>query len=203
MKKGCWRIFGPSLLLLLLSFGCGEQGKVDQGRAIEFDKAKGIVTLIRDASPDPNNPDYSTLPPLTFAIPADPEEMGPDPKAGYRMNLDTKKNQIVIFDPSSQGFKTIQYVLIDCKENIAREDRLVFDKVKKEPRKFPVVDRKKRTISIYSARQKLLITLSVAEEYFALPDRAWEAGDEIRIYSKEKGKAVRLMNISKTDIYRK
>ena len=36
-----------------------------------------------------------------------------------------------------------------------------------------------------------------------MPDRTWEAGDEIRIYSKEKGKAVRLMNISKTDIYRK
>ena len=203
MKKGCWRIVGPSLLFLLLGVGCGEQGKVDQGRVIEFDKIKGIVTLIRDASPDPNNPDYSTLPPLTFALPADPGEMGPDPKAGYRMNLDTKKNQITIFDPLSQALKTIQYLPIDRKEKIAKDDHLVFDKAAKQPRKFPAIDRRKRTISIYSARQKVLTVFSVPEEYFALPDKVWEAGDEVRIYSKEKGKAVRLMNISKTDIYRK
>lgn len=180
-----------------------EQGKVDQGRVIDFDKTKGTVTLIRDASPDPKNPNYSILPPFTYTIPVDPEEMGPEPKAGYRMKLDTKKKEITIFDPLSQDFKTIQFVLIDQKENVAKNDPLVFDKARKEPKKFPVIDGGKRTISIYSARQKLLITFSLSEKYFVLPVKTWEAGDEIRIYSRETGKAKRLMNISKTDIFQK
>jgi hypothetical protein len=92
---------------------------------------------------------------------------------------------------------------VDQKENIAKDDPLVFDKAKKEARKFPVVDREKKTISIYSSRQKLLVIFSVADEYLALPDKTWDAGDEVRIYSKEKGKARRLMNITKTDIYGK
>ncbi len=47
--------------------------------------------------------------------------MGPEPKAGGRMKIDTKKNQIVIFDPKEQNFKTIDYKLIEQKENIERE----------------------------------------------------------------------------------
>ena len=200
--KKAWWMFGV-LLAFLVSASCGKQGKVDQGRVIDFDKSKGSVTLIHDSSPDSKNPDYSTLPPTTYAIPEEKEEMGADPKAGYRMKLDTTKNEIVIFDPLSQTFKTIHYTLVDQKENIAKDDPLVFDKAKKEARKFPVVDREKKTISIYSSRQKLLVTFSVADEYIALPDKTWDAGDEVRIYSKEKGKASRMMNITKTDIYGK
>ena len=46
-------------------------------------------------------------------------------------------------------------------------------------------------------------TFSVPDEYFALPANTWDAGDEVRIYFKETGKALRLMNISKTDIFKK
>jgi hypothetical protein len=48
-----------------------------------------------------------------------------------------------------------------------------------------------------------LTTFSVPDEYFALPVGAWDAGDEVRIYYKEAGKARRLMNITKTDIFKK
>src|SRR4030042_4949722 len=126
-KKYCWRL-GLALWPFLLTLGCWEMGKVDQGRAIEFDKAKRTVTLIRDLNADPQKPDYSLLPPVTYAIPADPEEMGADPKVGYRMKLDTQKNQIVIFDPDSQNFKTIQYTLLDRKEDISKDNPLVFAK---------------------------------------------------------------------------
>lgn len=202
IRKILWTMM-TAILLPIFLFGCAEFGTVDQGRAIEFDKEKGIVTLIRDVKHDAKNPDYSFLPPVTYQKPINPQEMGADPKAGYRMKLDTKKKQIVIFDKAAQNFKTIDYVSIDEQENIDRNHPLVYDKVTEKAKKFPAVDRDKKQITIYSPRQKILVTISVPAEYFALPDYTWDSGDEVRIYFKEPGKALRLMNISKTDIFKK
>jgi len=202
IRKILWTMM-TAILLPIFLFGCAEFGTVDQGRAIEFDKEKGIVTLIRDVKHDAKNPDYSFLPPVTYQKPVDPQEMGADPKAGYRMKLDTKKKQIVIFDKAAQNFKTIDYVSIDEQENIDRNHPLVYDKVTEKAKKFPAVDRDKKQITIYSPRQKILVTISVPAEYFVLPDYTWDSGDEVRIYFKEPGKALRLMNISKTDIFKK
>jgi hypothetical protein len=182
--------------LVLGGFGCGEMGKVDQGRVIAFDKNKETVTFIVDVKHDPANPDYSGAP-LTFALPKDPMERGEDPKAGKRMKLDAKSREIVIYDPATQSMKKITYTLIDQKEGVAKDDPLVKGK------KFPLVEKDKKAITIYSGRQKLLTTFSLPEEYFALPDDTWEAGDEVRIYYKEPGKAARFMNITKTDIFKK
>jgi hypothetical protein len=65
------------------------------------------------------------------------------------------------------------------------------------------VDQDKKTITIYSGRQKMLTTFSVPAEYFGFPEYTWDAGDEVRIYWKEKGKAIRFMNITRTDIFKK
>lgn len=183
--------------------GCGELGKVDQGRVVAYDKEKGLVTLIRDAKHEVQNPDYSHLPPVTYEIPKNPNEMGPEPKAGQRMKLDVKRKQIVIYDPTMKNFKTIDIQPIDEQDNIGKNHPLVTDPETGKPKKFPIVDRNKKQITIYSARQKILETFSVPDEYFSLPDSTWDAGDEVRIYYKEEGKALRLMNISKTDIYKK
>jgi hypothetical protein len=188
---------------IMITLGCGELGKVDQGRVIQFDKNKGTVTLIRDKNADPQHPDYSYLPPVTYALPTNPQEMGPDPKVGMRMKLDIEKKQIVIFDMTAQNFKTLQYTLVDQKENITKDDPLVFDKDKDKPKIFPIIDREKKTITLYSKRQQTLITFSLPEEYLALPDYTWDSGDEVRIYYKEEGKARRFMNITKTDIFKK
>ena len=194
-----------SILLIVplaLIAGC-EYGKVDQGRVIKLDRDKGTVTLIRDLRNDSQNPDYSHLPALTYALPKDPHEMGPEPKAGLRMKLDTKKNQIVIYDPAGQNFKTLSYTLIDQKEGVEKTDPLVFDVPTNKAKKFPAVDKDKKTITIYSGRQKIVTTFSLPEEYFNLPESTWDAGDEVRIYYKEEGKSLRFMNVSKTDIYKK
>ena len=202
IRKILWTMM-TAILLPVFLFGCTEFGTVDQGRAIEFDKEKGLVTIIRDVKHDAKNPDYSFLPPVAYVKPTNPQEMGADPKAGYRMKLDTKKKQIVIFDKAAQNFKTIDYTPVDEQENIDRRHPLVYDKVTEKAKIFPVVDKDKKQITIYSARQKLLVTFSVPAEYFALPDYTWDSGDEVRIYFKEPGKALRLMNISKTDIFKK
>ena len=185
-----------AILPLALALGCGEQGKVDQGRVIGFDKNKETVTFIIDVKHDTANPDYSGAP-VTFALPKDPKERGEDPKAGMRMKLDTKTREIVIYDPATQSMKKINYTLIDQKDNVAKNSPLVADK------KFPIVDKDKKAITVYSGRQKLLVTFSVPEEYLALPHNTWEAGDEVRVYYKEPGKAARFMNITRTDIFKK
>jgi hypothetical protein len=195
-KRLGWLIL-MAVLPLALALGCGEMGKVDQGRVVAYDKDKQTVTLIQDKKAEPGSPDYNTLPPHTYALPKDPHEMGPEPKAGLRMKLDAKAKEITIFDPAAQNFKKIAYTLIDQKEGVDKSNPLVAGK------QFPMVDKSKKAITIYSGRQKILTTFTVPEEFFAMPDDTWDAGDEVRIYFKEPGKALRLMNISKTDIYKK
>jgi hypothetical protein len=196
-KLNWWALVaGLAAALLLGGFGCGELGKVDQGRVIAFDKTKETVTLINDVKHDAANPDYSGAP-VTFALPKDPMERGEDPKPGLRMKLDTKTREIIIYDMLTKGMAKINYTLIDQKENVAKNSPLV------EGKQFPIVDKDKKAITVYSGRQKLLVTFSVPEEYLALPANTWEAGDEVRIYYKEPGKAARFMNITKTDIFKK
>lgn len=189
-KKSIWLTI-LALLPLILVLGAGEGGKVHQGRVIAFDKAKGTITIIKDAKADAAHPDY-TLPPITFTIPADPADMGPEPKAGKRIKLDVKAKQIIIFDPTSQNFKKLDYTLVDQKEGVEKDDPLVAGK------KFPAVDKEKKTIIVYSPRQKIMTTFSLPDEYLALPTDTWDNGDEVSIAYQEEGKAQKITNLSKT-----
>ncbi len=187
-----------------LLFCCNQDvGKVDQGRVIEFDKSNGVVTFIRDLKKDPGNPDYNFLPPLTYTLQSDTSFSGPEPKAGYRLKLDAQNNRIVVYDPVAKKIETIDYKLIDQREAVERDDPRVFNKSTNAEINFPIVDRERKTITVYSRRQKILTTFSVPDRYFALPDKTWDAGDDIRVYFKEEGKAIKLMNISRTDVLKK
>jgi hypothetical protein len=188
-----------AVLTIALS-GCNF-GKVDQGRTVQYDKEKKVVTIIRDTG-DEKNPKYEG-PPVSYKMPDDPKEIGPEPKAGGRLNLDVAKQQITIFNPVSKKIETIPITIIDKKENVDKNDPLVFDVSQGKPKKFPVVDKDRKTITVYSSRQKLLVTFSLPDEYFNLPADTWDAGDVVRIYYKEEGKAKRFMNVTKTDIYKK
>ena len=190
-------------LLVAVLAGCQKMGRVDQGRVIEFNKEKGTVTMIRDASPNPDTPDYSHLPPVTYQVPTNPDEMGADPKPGKRMKLDANNREIVIYVPALNNFAKINYKLLDQKEIVDPDDPLVMDSVTRKPKTFPVVDPHRKTITIYSKRQKTVTTFFVPDEYLAMPADTWDSGDDIRIYYKEEGKARRLMNVSKTDIFKK
>ncbi len=200
--KSMWRTLLVALPLVLL-LGCSDYGKVDQGRVIKYDPETKTMTFIRDKANDAQAPDYTYLPPVTYTLPVDPAEIGPIPKAGGRMKIDNKKNQITIFDPASQNFKTIDFTMVDFKENIDKEHPLVFDKEAGKAKVFPVVDKEKKTVTIYSGRQKTLSVIALPEEYFAMADNTWDSGDEARVYYKEEGKALRFMNVSKTNIFKK
>jgi hypothetical protein len=43
---------------------------------------------------------------------------------------------------------------------------------------------------------------AVPDEIFGLPADCWRTGDEVRYYYKDPGQALRMMNITKTDIHK-
>ncbi len=186
----------PAAVTLCLSLaGCAEFGKVNQGKVIDYDAQKGVVTLIQDSNyKEPGNPKYDVLPPIIVQVPDDPKQMGPAPRAGKLMSLDSQKRQVVVFDSATQSFKSIEYKLIEQQDNVFRDDARVAGA------SFPVVDRSRKTIAVYLPRRRQLVTFSVPEEYLALPVDTWKAGDEIRYYYKNPGKALRLMNVSRSEV---
>jgi hypothetical protein len=179
--------------LVVCMAGCSSFGKVEQGRVIVCDQQNRVVTVIRDSSPAAGRPKFDMLPPIMVKLPSDPNEVGPYPEAGARLLFDTQNNQVVFFDVRSGTIKTITYTPTMVIANVARDD----------PRasgiQFPVIDRQNKTITIYSSADKKLVTFTVPDEYFALPDDTWKAGDDVRYYYKQPGQTIRFMNVTKTN----
>lgn len=185
-------------LVVALTFGlvgC-DYGKVDQGRTVAFDKKTGMVTIILDAKHDQQNPEYSGAA-VVFKIPSDPAEMGPDPVAGGRLKLDVEKKEVVIYNPNTKAIQAVPVEFTDVKKGVGRDSDLVRGKT------FPIADKAAGTITEYSARQRLLATFKVPADMMNMPPATWEAGNEVRIYFKQPGVALRFMNITKTNIYRR
>lgn len=194
-----------AIAMALTLTGCDESkfGKVEQGRVIAFDADKREVTVIHDSAMDTLHPVYDVVPPAVFKLPTDPAETGPLPKAGQRLKLDTEKKEIEIYDFTTQALVFVPITIVDLQQPVDKEHPLVYDKAARKAKKFPVIDPEKRTITVYFGRQKMLCTFSVPDNYFAYPESTWDAGDEVRIYFKEAGQALRFMNVSKTDIFKK
>jgi hypothetical protein len=182
-------------LPVVCSLGCGPFGKVEQGRVIHYDRDKGVLTLILDSNyKQPGKPRYDVLPPVTVKIPVDPSAMGPAPQAGKLVDLDRPDRKLVVFDPATQSLKTVQYTLIEERVRVARNNPRVAGM------RFPIVDPAKQTITIYLPEQQVLMTFSVPPEDFARPADTWVLGDEVRYYFKDPGQALRLMNVTKTEV---
>jgi hypothetical protein len=176
-----------SIAAALSLTGCGKLGTVEQGRVIAYDPQTREVTLIREADAPPRS-GPGILPPVTIAAPADPKEMGPAPKAGGLLLLDTKNRRIVIYDRATQDFRTLQYTLVAERHNVSKSPGP------------PVVDRAKKTITIYAAKDHALITFAASDDLLAMPAGTWRAGDVVRYYYKEPGQALRFMNVTATDL---
>jgi hypothetical protein len=199
----------PLLLVLtgLMLAGCGDYGKVEQGRAVAFDKEKSQVTIIIDNNLDvKKQPNYSTLPVHVYTLPTDPAERGQDPVPALRMNLDVEKKIITMYNPRTKAFEELPFEVKEDHPNVdvRRRHPLVWDQTARRAVKFPKIDAATRSITIYSRRQLRVTTITLSEADFAkYKDNEWDAGDEVRIYYKEQGKALRFMNITKTDITRR
>ncbi len=179
----------PAVFLLACSFG-----RVSQGRVIAYDKANGLVTVVQEANDSQPGRAKYLLPPVTVKIPANRQEMGPAPESGNLLSFDSRNRKLVVFEPASRTFRAISYTPVNEQGSVFADDPRVA-KVK-----FPIIHRQDKTITLYSARERKLVTFTVADEYLALPDDTWKAGDEVRYYYKEPGQALRLMNVTKTDV---
>lgn len=200
----------PMLLVLIgLSLtGCGEYGKVEQGRTVAYDKTTTPPTawIIQDSGIDDKHPQYTVLPAHPFQTPLDPGEMGAEPFAALRLKLDVDAKIITMYNPDTKQFDKLSFDLVERHDgvNVRRKHPLVYDDSTGKARKFPVINEADRSITIYSARQEMLATIKLSEEDFGkYKGEQWDAGDEVRVYYKEPGKALRFMNITKTDFTRR
>ena len=175
--------------------GCGKFGRVNQGQVIDYNPASGLVTLIGDSNyRDPAHPRFDILPPVTIHIPDDRAEMGPDPEPGKTLLLDWRNHRIVFFDAAGQSIRAASYVVISEQDGVQPNDARVSKTT------YPIVDRGRKTITSYFPRYRKLLVFSVPAADFDLPDDTWKMGDEIRYYYKNPRLALRLMNVSKTDL---
>lgn len=169
--------------------GCGGFGKINQGQVVAYDRSAGRITLISDSNYlDPAHPRFDVLPPVTIRTPADPREMGPEPEAGKLLVADCAHHRAVFFDSAASSLRTVPCTLVSERSDVPPA----------EGRRLGGVSR--GNISVYQEREQRLITFSVPEEYRTLPDDTWRAGDEIRYYYKEPDRALRLMNVTRTEL---
>lgn len=180
---------------LTLLAGCGNFGRVNQGQVIEYQREAGLVTLIGDSNyDDPDHPRFDVLPPVTVRTPQDPREMGPEPEAGKLLHLDAAGRRVVVFDSASGSLRTIAYTLVSQQNSVEPNDSRV------RHARFPVVDRAAGTVTVYSPRDRVLVVFSPPAECRNLPDDTWRVGDEVRYYYKDPGRALRFMNVTRTDL---
>ncbi|MDO5674630.1 MAG: DUF4881 domain-containing protein [bacterium] len=201
-------LIAASACFVLGIAGCdtSKYGQVEQGRVVAFDAEKRVVTVVHDSAIDPIHPVYDTMPAVQFTLPTDPAEVGPLPKAGQRLKLDIEKKQIELYDIPKANLVYLDIEIVDLQQKIDRTHPLVYDATAKAAKPFPIIDSEKKTVTVYSSRQKVLCTFVIPEGYAdrnVYPLSTWDAGDEVRIYFKTEGQALRFMNISKTDIYKR
>ena len=201
-------LIAASVGLMLGIAGCdtSKYGRVEQGRVVAFDAEKRVVTVVHDSAIDPVHPVYDTMPAVDFTLPNDPAEVGPLPKAGQRLKLDIEKKEIELYDIPKANLVYLPIEIVDLQQKIDRTHPLVYDATAMAAKPFPIIDAEKNTVTIYSSRQKVLCTFIIPEGYAdrnVYPLSTWDAGDEVRIYFKTEGQALRFMNISKTDIYKR
>jgi hypothetical protein len=183
------------ILSLAVLAGCGNFGRVNQGQVIAYDRTSGLITLIGDSNyRDPSHPRFDVLPPVEVRTPADPTEMGPEPEPGKLLELDWRNHRAVIFDAAEGRIRAISYEVVSEQNGVAPDDPRVSKVV------YPAIEREHGTITSYFPRYRKLLVFSVQAEYLSLPAETWKAGDEIRYYYKDPRRALRLMNVSKTDL---
>ncbi len=192
-------------LLLILVLGlstfltaCNFEGGVEQGRCVAFNPEAKTLTIVVDVTHDQFNPHYSGGV-HTFKLPTIAGEMGPLPEVGGRLMINLEKNTVLIFDPESKTVREIPVQFVDVEKNIRPRHPKVAGKT------FPVVDKEQQTVTVYSNRLSALITFKVPAGDIDLPPYVWAAGNEMRIAfrNSDKNQAIRIMNVTRTNIFSK
>lgn len=176
--------------------GC-DFGDVQQGRCVAFDADKNEVTIVLDVKHDQRNPEY-TGGAHKYLMPADPKEIGPLPAPGGCVDVNPSKKTVTVWK-SGESVEEIAVTFTDVEEGIDGNHPKVKGKT------FPIIDKEKKTVTVYVAPKKLLATFTPPADRMDEPESTWKKGDEVRIYYKENAKhqALRFMNITKTNIFKR
>lgn len=185
-----------ALFAFCLSLAACNFGQVEQGRCVAYNPAEKTFTLVLDVKHDVVNPSY-TGGVITYTMPADPDEIGPEPVPGGRVMIEQDKNQVILYIDNE--LKTVPVEFTEVVANVRPNSAQV------KGVKYPVINKEACTVTEYSRRLGEIVTFKVPAEYIDLPPVTWEAGDECRIYYKENAKhqALRFMNVTKTNIFKK
>ncbi len=186
-------------LVMALSFAlaaCDFDGGVEQGRCVAFDPDAKTVTIVVDTTLDQHNPHYSGKVD-TFKLPLEQRDMGPAPLPGGLLMVEPEKNMILYYDQATKSIKEMPVEFTNVEKGVHFKDAKIKGK------KFPVIDRAANTITVYSPRLEELITFKVTPEEMSQPEYTWTQGDEVRIAfrNEQRAQAIRLMNVSKTNIF--
>ncbi|HVN05259.1 MAG TPA: DUF4881 domain-containing protein [Bryobacteraceae bacterium] len=179
---------------LAILAGCGF-GHVNQGQVVAYHKNTGMITLVADSNyREPDRPRFDVVPAITIHRPDDPRQMGPAPEPGKLLALDAAHSQVIVYDSATGGLRAVPYTLISEQDGIRQADPRVAGA------RFPQVDRSSGAITVYWPHLHKLMEFSVPPQFRDLPEDTWRIGDEIRYYYKDPAQALRLMNVSKTDL---
>lgn len=181
-------------LAALTAAGCARLGNVDQGRVVEYDASAGLMLVaVEEGKSSP--PVFKTAP-VPVRVPADPSEMGIAPEPGGLISIDRKARRLVVYNSASHALREVPYTAVEEHTNVSLADPRV------QGKEFPIIGRDAGTITVFDRATGTLLTFSASPAQLSEPPQTWRAGDEVRYYYKEPGQALRVMNVTRTDIRR-
>ena len=149
------------------------------GRVVAYDKDAKKVTFIEDALgwSNPKRPEFTVLPAKVVTLAADPGDMAP--KAGGRLRIDYGEKLIIIYNPKTEKIEQFTVEVVSTTPDVMPDSPLINENGKLK--KFPIVDKAKAEITIYSRRQNNLATIKVPASYMELNDAVWDDGHNIKL----------------------
>ena len=164
------------------------------GRVVAYDKASKKMTFIEDALgwSNPKRPEFTMLPAKVVTLAEDPGDMAP--KAGGRLRVDYGEKVIIIYNPKTEKIETFTIEVVSTTADVAPDSPLLLEDGKMK--KFPIVDKAKAEITIYSKRQNNLATIRVPAELMDLDNAVWDDGHNVKV-TIDGGTGKDFVNISK------
>ena len=211
----------PMLLVLLVLplAACGDYGDVRQGRVVKYDTSQSppVAWFVSDRWTYSGNPEQDLKSIYAFHIPENQREMGRIPEVGEMAYLNVDERYIVLFDDSTMEFTRIGIEVLAHDENVhvREQHHRVWDPTlgrRGGAKTFPIIDEQASTIEIFFQRMNTWTKIKVNEDILNMYNdpKYWRSGDEIRVYYRQgpqgsgtlqrAGRALRLMNVTHTDI---
>ncbi|WP_297670164.1 DUF4881 domain-containing protein [uncultured Desulfovibrio sp.] len=183
---------------IALLAGCDLKGGVEQGRCVAFEKGKSatIVAETLDMGKGTYNEASKVL---TYKLPVAARDMGPTPETGGLLAADPDKGFVLVYDKAAMKVAKLAVNFTDVEKNVDAKHPKVKDKT------FPVIDKSQQTVTVYASGMKALLTFKIPAEAAGYDDSAWKFGNELRVafLNASKDQALRIMNCTKTSIYKR